>query len=94
MIELFRFKRLTYYRFQEDYCIAACYAWGRLYTSVGSGAFCKNDIDKIIRVYNNMLDSDEFSENKNAVNLVIDTLELLKSDDDFIQELTEYSHLL
>ena len=86
----YRFTR----EFREDYCFAACYVWGRLYTSVGTGSFCIDDVDNIIRVYQDMLDSDGFPNKKDSINLVIETLNLLKSDDVFIQALTEYSHHL
>lgn len=83
--------------FREDYCIAACDVWGRLYTSIGTGAFCEKDIDHVIRVYKDMLDSeeffkdDEFSDKRQSIQLIIDTLTLLKCDDDFIDELENYS---
>ena len=71
-------------KYKEDYKIAARYVWATLYASVGLDSFTEAEIDKVIRVYTNMLDSHEFDEYKENINLIISALELIKEDTSFI----------
>ena len=71
-------------KYREDYKIAARYVWATLYASVGLDSFTEAEIDKVIRVYRNMLDSKEFDEYKENINLIISALELIKADTSFI----------
>ncbi len=71
--------------YKEDYIIAARYVWATLYASVGLDSFTEAEIDKVIRVYTNMLDSHEFDEYKDNIKLIISALELIKADTSFIQ---------
>ncbi len=71
-------------KYKEDYKIAARYVWETLYASVGLDTFTEAEIDKVIRVYRNMLESKEFDEYKENINLITSALELIKADSSFI----------